>query len=207
MAVSHTFAIRPFDRQSRVLHPSVAVQFTCGTQAILSSIGSVTGLGIGVHEARALTNARTLEEQNDTLKRTEERLKEAVTELEASNERLEQFAYTASHDLQEPLRMVTSYLQLIENRYGDELDEDGEEFIEFAVDGAGRMCAMIDGLLEYSRVETEGDPFEPVDLDAVLDDVLTDLQFKIEETDTEITRESLPVIDGDDRQLQQLFRI
>jgi len=95
------------------------------------------------------------------LKRAEERLEESVTELEASNERLEQFAYAASHDLQEPLRMVTSYLQLLENRYGDELDEDGEEFIAFAVDGADRMRGMIDGLLEYSRVETQGTRSRP----------------------------------------------
>ncbi|WP_226482998.1 sensor histidine kinase [Natrinema amylolyticum] len=190
----------------RIVHPGVGVQFTFGTQAVLLSIGSVAGLGIGVHEAQALTNARTLAERNDALKRTEARLEEAVTELEASNERLEQFAYAASHDLQEPLRMITSYLQLIESRYGDELDADGEEFIDYAVDGAERMQNMIDGLLEYSRVETEGDPLEAVDLDAVLDDVLTDLQFKLEETDTEITREPLPTVDGDDRQLQQLFQ-
>jgi signal transduction histidine kinase len=69
--------------------------------------------------------------------------------LEASNERLEQFAYAASHDLQEPLRMISSYLQLVDERYADELDEDGREFIEYAVDGADRMQNMIEGLLEY----------------------------------------------------------
>ncbi|MCU4741721.1 sensor histidine kinase [Natronoglomus mannanivorans] len=190
----------------RVLHPGVNVQFTFGTQAVLLSIGSIAGLGIGVHEARALTHAKALEERNETLERTEDRLEDAVAQLETSNERLEQFAYAASHDLQEPLRMVTNYLQLVESRYGDELDEDGREFIEFAVDGADRMRGMIDGLLEYSRVETQGDPFDAVDLDTVLDDVLTDLQFKIEETDTEVTREPLPTVDGDARQLQQLFQ-
>ncbi|MFC4544445.1 PAS domain S-box protein [Halosolutus amylolyticus] len=127
-------------------------------------------------------------------------------QLEASNERLEQFAYAASHDLQEPLRMVTSYLQLIERRYGDALDEDGEEFLEFAVDGARRMREMIDGLLEYSRVETRGDPFETIDLDDVVDDVRTDLQLRIEETDAEITSESLPAVHGDGGQLRQVFQ-
>ncbi|APW98368.1 two-component sensor histidine kinase [Halobiforma lacisalsi AJ5] len=126
--------------------------------------------------------------------------------LEESNERLEQFAYAASHDLQEPLRMVSSYLQLLESRYADELDEDGEEFIEFAVVGADRMRDMIDGLLEYSRVETEGDPFEPVDLDAVLDDVLTDLQLQIEETHAHITVDDLPTVQGDGEQLRQVFQ-
>ncbi|WP_340674426.1 sensor histidine kinase [Natrinema zhouii] len=190
----------------RMLHPGVTVDFTFGTQAVMLAIGTLAGLGIGVYEAQNLIQAELLEEKNDELKRAEERLEESVTELEASNEQLEQFAYAASHDLQEPLRMVTSYLQLLENRYGDELDEDGEEFIEFAVDGADRMKGMIDGLLEYSRVETQGDPFEAVDMDVVLDDVLTDLQFKIDETDTEITREELPTVDGDERQLQQLFQ-
>ncbi|AEH36695.1 ATP-binding protein [Halopiger xanaduensis] len=127
-------------------------------------------------------------------------------QLEASNERLEQFAYAASHDLQEPLRMVTSYLQLLENRYGDELDDDAEEFIEFAVDGAERMREMIDGLLEYSRVETQGDPFEPVDLNAVLADVREDLRVRIEESDADIAVEDLPTVEGDASQLRQVFQ-
>ncbi|AEH37216.1 sensor histidine kinase [Halopiger xanaduensis] len=190
----------------RVLHPGVTVQFTFGTQAVLLAIGSIAGLGIGVHEAQALIRAEALAARNEELKRTERRLEEAVAQLEASNEQLEQFAYAASHDLQEPLRMVTSYLQLIEDRYGDELDEDCTEFIAYAVDGADRMDAMIDGLLEYSRVDTQGGSFEPVDLDAVLEDVCTDLQFMIEESDGTITRESLPTVEGDERQLRQVFQ-
>ncbi|MFP8951737.1 PAS domain S-box protein [Natrialbaceae archaeon A-arb3/5] len=132
--------------------------------------------------------------------------KQFEQKLEQSNKRLEQFAYAASHDLQEPLRMVTSYLQLIEHRYADELDEDGAEFIEFAVDGADRMRDMIEGLLEYSRVETRGDPFEPIDLDAVLADVRQDLQMRIEESDAAITAESLPHVEGDPGQLRQVFQ-
>ncbi|WP_255681840.1 PAS domain-containing protein [Natrinema sp. SYSU A 869] len=132
--------------------------------------------------------------------------REYQRKLEESNERLEQFAYAVSHDLQEPLRMVTSYLQLLEQRYGDVFDEDGEEFLEFAVDGAQRMREMIDGLLEYSRIETRGDPLEPTDLDDVLDDVLTDLQIRIEETDAEIASEPLPVVEGDANQLRQVFQ-
>ncbi|WP_425487812.1 PAS domain-containing protein [Natronomonas salina] len=126
--------------------------------------------------------------------------------LEESNERLEQFAYAASHDLQEPLRMVTSYLQLLERRYGDELGEDGQEFVDFAVDGAERMREMIDALLEYSRVETRGDPFEPVDLDEALEDVTRDVQVRVEETDAEITAEDLPTVRGDPSQLRQVFQ-
>ncbi|WP_082222466.1 PAS domain-containing sensor histidine kinase [Halorubrum halophilum] len=126
--------------------------------------------------------------------------------LEESNERLEQFAYAASHDLQEPLRMVSSYLQLIEERYGDALDDDGQEFLDFAVDGADRMCEMIDGLLAYSRIESEGDSFEPVELEAVIEDVQDALQMMCDEHRAEITTDSLPHVEGDRGQLRQLFQ-
>ena len=203
----------------RELHPAVELDPTGGTHLILLSISSVTGLLVGVQDARTRTQARILraqnaalrekyelEKQNERLKRTERRLEEAVTELEASNERLEEFAYAASHDLKEPLRMVTSYLGLIERRYGDDLDEDAEEFIAYAVDGAERMRTMIDGLLEYSRVQTEGDSFDAVDLEGVLDDVCTDLQFRIEETDAVVERDPLPTVRGDESQLRQVFQ-
>ncbi|MFA9503166.1 PAS domain S-box protein [Natrinema sp. H-ect1] len=132
--------------------------------------------------------------------------REYERKLEQSNERLEQFAYAASHDLQEPLRMITSYLTLLEQRYGDAFDEDGEEFLAYAVDGAERMREMIDGLLEYSRVETNGNPFEPTDLNAVLEDVLADLQVRIEETDAEVTIGDLPRLEADASQLRQVFQ-
>jgi PAS domain S-box-containing protein len=133
-------------------------------------------------------------------------LKDRQRQLEASNERLEQFAYAASHDLQEPLRMVSSYLQLIERRYGDALDDDGREFLEFAVDGADRMREMIDGLLEYSRIESEGASFEPVDLDEVLADVRENLRVLSEECDADISVAPLPRVQGDRGQLRQLFQ-
>ena len=138
--------------------------------------------------------------------RYEDELEGLVADLEESNRRLEQFAYAASHDLQEPLRMVSSYLQLLERRYGDDLDPEGLEFLAFAVDGADRMRSMIDGLLEYSRVETQGGPFETVDLEAVLEDVRTDLQVRIVEHDAEITVGSLPRVLGDPDQLRQVFQ-
>ncbi|ELY70941.1 PAS domain-containing protein [Natrinema versiforme] len=136
----------------------------------------------------------------------ERTLEGVVDDLEESNRRLEQFAYAASHDLQEPLRMVSSYLTLVERRYADELDADGEEFIEYAVDGATRMQEMIDGLLQYSRVDTQGDSFRPVDIDAVVADVLADLEVRIDETDAEIDIGSLPRVHGDPGQLRQLFQ-
>lgn len=102
--------------------------------------------------------------------------------------------------------MISSFLRLLEDRYQHELDEDAGEFIAFAVDGADRMRSMIDGLLEYSRVDTQGAPFESVDLDGVLDEVLSDLQLRIEETDAVVTREPLPAVMGDTRQLQQVIQ-
>jgi signal transduction histidine kinase len=102
--------------------------------------------------------------------------------------------------------MVSSYLQLIEDRYADALDADGREFIAYAVDGADRMRDMIDGLLAYSRIESRGDSFEPVALEAVLGDVLNNLSVKCEEADAEITVEPLPRVEGDAGQLRQLFQ-
>ncbi|MFP9190387.1 ATP-binding protein [Natrialbaceae archaeon A-CW1-1] len=131
---------------------------------------------------------------------------ERQRKLEESNRRLEQFAYAASHDLQEPLRMVSSYLQLLEHRYANELDDDAEEFLGFAVDGADRMRDMINGLLEYSRVDTQGDPLEPVELESVVDDVLEDLHIQLEESNADVTVESLPRVRGDSGQLRQVFQ-
>ena len=138
--------------------------------------------------------------------RYEQRLTDTIEDLEESNERLEQFAYIASHDLQEPLRMVSNYLRLLEDRYRDELDDDAEEFIDFAVDGADRMREMIDDLLAYSRIERHGDPLEPVDTDAVVDRVLDSLQLRIEEVDAEVAVGSLPTVRGDEGLLEQLFQ-
>ena len=126
--------------------------------------------------------------------------------LEESNERLEQFAYAASHDLQEPLRMVSSYLRLIEDRADEELTEETREFLEFAVDGADRMRDMIDGLLAYSRVETQGEPLELVDLEEVVGDVRESLEVKVAESDAEIDVGELPQVRGDGRQLRQVFQ-
>lgn len=102
--------------------------------------------------------------------------------------------------------MVSNYLQLLEDRYRDELDDDAEEFIDFAVEGADRMREMIDDLLTYSRIERHGDPLEPVDAESVVDRVLENLQFRTEEVDAEIAVGSLPTVVGDERLLEQLFQ-
>ena len=139
-------------------------------------------------------------------RRAEAELAETVDRLERSNDELERFAYVASHDLQEPLRMVSSYLQLLEERYADELDEDAEEFIDFAVDGAERMKGMIQGLLEYSRVDTCGEAFEPVDCEEVVEEATTNLRVAIDESDAELAVEPLPTVVADETQLVQLFQ-
>ncbi len=127
--------------------------------------------------------------------------------LRRSNEELQQFAYIASHDLQEPLRMVTSYLQLLERRYNDQLDDDAREFIAYAVDGAVRMKALINDLLAYSRVEKGEQTFESVDAEAAFKQTLANLSAAIEESGATITHDDpLPNVQADHAQLVQLFQ-
>jgi len=140
------------------------------------------------------------------LKEAQRELQETVAELERSNEQLEQFAYVASHDLQEPLRMVSSYVDLLASEYGDELDEEADEYVDYAVDGAERMQAMIDGLLDYSRVTTRGGEFEAVDADAVFERTRHDLELLIEDADATVTAGDLPTVTADENQLAQLFQ-
>ncbi|MCL4248998.1 MAG: PAS domain S-box protein [Anaerolineae bacterium] len=139
-------------------------------------------------------------------KRSERRVANYAERLRRSNEELKQFAYVASHDLQEPLRMVSSYLQLLENRYSDQLDQDAKEFIGFAVDGATRMKQLIQDLLLYSRVETRKGAFSMVDMNQVLDAVKRDLGVLIQETGATVTSGDLPVLTADQLQMTQLLQ-
>ena len=126
--------------------------------------------------------------------------------LARSNDDLEQFAYAASHDLQEPLRTVTSYMGLIRDRYADKLDDTAREFIEFAVDGADRMRRLIDDLLEYSRVEMRGRDFEPVNCNRVAETVLGDLEQAIGQCRGNVECSPLPMVNGDEIQLARLLQ-
>jgi light-regulated signal transduction histidine kinase (bacteriophytochrome) len=136
----------------------------------------------------------------------ETEIKKTMEKLKQSNQELEQFAYVASHDLQEPLRMVASYMQLLERRYKGKLDADADEFIGYAVDGANRMRGLIDDLLTYSRVSRLGKPFAPVNVESTLDIVLQNLQASIVENGAVVTHDKLPEVVADGGQLVQLFQ-
>jgi PAS domain S-box-containing protein len=138
--------------------------------------------------------------------RAEERIESLMGDLERSNKDLEQFAYVASHDLQEPLRAVTGSVQLLARRYKGQLDSEADEFIGFAVDGTRRMKALITDLLAYSRISTRGVPFTTVDCKKVLDQALASLQTALSESDARLTHDSLPRVWGDAGQLALLFQ-
>ena len=140
------------------------------------------------------------------LRRAHADLEHKATELERSNSELEQFAYVASHDLQEPLRMVSSYTQLVLRRYGDRLDGDAKEFMAYVVDGAARMKQLIEDLLAYSRVGTRGKEFKPVAVEVALRRAINNLRTAIEESGASITYDPLPTVEADDVQLAQLFQ-
>jgi light-regulated signal transduction histidine kinase (bacteriophytochrome) len=127
-------------------------------------------------------------------------------ELARSNAELQQFAYVASHDLQEPLRMVSSYLQLIQRRYGGKLGSDADEFIAFAVDGANRMRNLINDLLTYSRVGTRAKDFRATSTEEALRLGLANLKVAIEESGAKVTYDKMPDVVADDSQLVQLFQ-
>ena len=186
--------------------------FVTGTSNVEANFTSKSGQGIPYF----LTGHRILMDGKPILigtgvdisdrKRVEAAVVQKTEELERSNKELEQFAYVASHDLQEPLRMVASYLQLLERRYGEKLDGDAREFIDFAVDGATRMKSLINDLLTYSRVGTRGAPFKMTNLNTVLERVRGNLGVVIDETGAIILNDALPEIKADEGQMTQLFQ-
>ena len=138
--------------------------------------------------------------------RTEEERNRYAAELERSNRALEQFGYSVSHDLQAPLRTIASYCQLLQRRYGEQLDQEANEFIDGAIDGAKRMKRLLDDLLTYSRVTTQARPFLEADCNVVVEEVRNNLETQIQETEAELTVDRLPVVVGDRSQLMQLFQ-
>jgi two-component system sensor histidine kinase/response regulator len=158
------------------------------------------------------TMQRELASQNQQLQQeiavrraAEQVLARRTEELARSNAELEQLAYVASHDLQEPLRMIASYLQLLEQRYKDKLDADATEFIEFAVDGAKRMQKLIDDLLAYSRLGSQAKPFQATNCATIVKDAIHSVRAAVEENGAQITCGKLPTVMGDPVQLTHLF--
>ena len=139
-------------------------------------------------------------------KKSEEHLVKTVGELKRSNDELQQFAYVSSHDLQEPLRMVTSYTQLLAGRYKGRLDSDADEFIAFAVDGCNRMQGLIKDLLAYSRAGTNGKVLHEVSAENALKEALANLRATIDQSSAVVTHDALPAIRTDETQLTQVFQ-
>ncbi len=153
-----------------------------------------------------LASRAELDREVEQRKQAAEQLVRTAAELERSNQELQQFAYVASHDLQEPLRMVTSYLQLLQRRYQGRLDADADEFIGYAVDGAQRMKTLILDLLTYSRVGSRSQPFVPVAMEAVLADTLNNLQEAVRESGGQVHHDPLPEVRADAGQMRQLLQ-
>ena len=175
-----------FTSKSRTQRP----YFLTGLRAVIDGEMMLVGTGVDISERVA----------------AEQALAEKALDLKRSNEDLEQFAYVASHDLQEPLRMVASYLQLLDRRFGDELSAEAKEFMAFAVDGATRMKQLINDLLAFSRVGTHGGDFQNTDLNTVVGEVHTTLLGLIEDTGAIITHDELPVVAADETQMKQLYQ-
>jgi light-regulated signal transduction histidine kinase (bacteriophytochrome) len=167
---------------------------------------------IKIGQANEMLEARSLELNllNEELQKARDTLElevaKRVVELQRSNSDLQRFAYIASHDLQEPLRTISSYMQLLDRRYKAQLDENAAKYINAAVQGANRLQQMITGLLEYSRVETRGDPFEAVNCEILLSRVVGDLKKSIDENRAQITYGAMPTVLGDRNQLYRVFQ-
>jgi chemotaxis family two-component system sensor kinase Cph1 len=161
-----------------------------------------------LREARAQLEQRVVELQREVAERlqAQQGMAKRSAELQRSNAELEQFAYVASHDLQEPLRMVSSYTQLLAKRYRDKLDGSAIEFIDFAVDGVKRMQKLIQDLLQLSRVGTRAREFAVVNCEAALQTARLNLSAAIRQSGAAITQDSLPPVRADCGQLAQLFQ-
>ena len=169
-------------------------------QPIFDAEGRFRGYrGVARNITRRKLNEAQLREAHDALERK-------ARELARSNEELQQFAYVASHDLQEPLRMISSYTQLLTRRYGDRLDGDAKEFMGFIVDGAARMKQLIEDLLAYSRVGTRGRELQKTDAQAALDKAVLNLRGAQEASGATVTHGALPEVVADGQQLTQLFQ-
>ncbi|MGB9624405.1 MAG: PAS domain S-box protein [Phycisphaerae bacterium] len=194
--------VRSHGIRAYACHPLLAAGRVIGTLSFGTSTRThFTADELAMMKAVADQVAIAMERQ-----RAMETLRQTAADLARSNRDLEQFASVASHDLQEPLRTVAGYLQLLERRYKSRLDKEADEFIAFAVDGALRLKQLINDLLSYSRVGTRGRPFEAVDMNRVFADVVEGLGGVIRENGATVTSDPLPIVRGDPTQLSQLLQ-
>ncbi len=187
-----------FENRQRQIHDR-NTKTNDGKEIWISAVGTrikYEGKTAGLVSVRDVTERKSIDEE----------LKHTLVELERSNADLEQFAYIASHDLQEPLRVVGNYVELLQRRYKGKLDEDADDFINYTVDSTERMFHLIDDLLAYSQVSTRAKPFETIDCALIIEQAIKNLRSSIEESAAKVTYDEFPTIKGDDSQLLQVFQ-
>ena len=169
---------------------------------------SIRSLSVKLQEQEKIEKEINAQLQVELAERrlAEQKLEKTLIDLERSNSELEQFAYVASHDLQEPLRKVGSFTELLERRYKDQLGPDADRYINYIVDGAKRMSMLINDLLTFSRIGTSAKQFSKTDCNEVLQRTLDDLQYRIRESGAEITSDNLPVLMADETQIGLVFQ-
>ncbi|MGE5365314.1 MAG: sensor histidine kinase [Bacteroidota bacterium] len=185
---------KTLDIEYRIVRPDGAVRYIHGISGPEFNEHGMAVRRYGA--AKDITERKMVELERD----------KTLSELARSNRDLEQFAYVASHDLQEPLRMVSSFMNLLKSKYSEKLDEQARSYIDFAVDGSGRMMELIRDLLVYSRVSSRRKEFGKVDLNRLYENVVNDLQLLISETKAVITSGRLPQVYGDSTQIRQLLQ-
>jgi PAS domain S-box-containing protein len=209
MSIFQLIAPADRDRIGTVLSDRKSWEYLWVELTALRNDGSTFPLsvrGVPIMRDGAVVGIRGIAIDITERKQMEQQLDETLADLKRSNAELEQFAYIASHDLQEPLRMITSYTQIIEEDYKGKLDADADQYIAFTVEGAKRMQTLIDDLLAYSRVGTRGEPFIPTSMNSVLSKAIANLEVAIEESHAVVTHDQLPTVLGDESQLIQLFQ-
>jgi light-regulated signal transduction histidine kinase (bacteriophytochrome)/HAMP domain-containing protein len=187
------------------------VRLHCGVEEIMKGNWDCHVTSSAKDEIGALSRAFTsmtdnIKKSQDELRAHSINLEQMVTELERSNRELRQFAYVASHDLQEPLRMVASYAELLGARYRGKLDDKADQYISYAVDGAHRIQQLIQDLLEYSRIDTRSGDLGQIDCNNILREALINMGSTIKESNADITNDNLPTIIGDHSQMAQVFQ-
>ncbi len=189
--------------RARAARPDHARQKTQATLKQHLADGRVIAV---MHQPMATGGSIATYQDITDLERSQERLERYTKQLEVSNRELQDFAYVASHDLQEPLRKIETFGDRLKTKYGDDLPEGGQKYVERMQSATSRMRLLINDLLSYSRVTTNAKPFAQIDLNECLEGVVGDLQIRIEETDAEVRFENLPTIDADRTQMRQLLQ-